>query len=323
MAIVSSLHSCNARRCVVLSALGRASGSEVSDAAALVQRELRNGDHRKALALAAARLRAFGAARQVPQRIYTLEELRLNGIDTARFLSPVDFTLGTVRRNLQLAALAGGIAAWQLFHLDQFQLLIGVVVALFVGTLDQIVYNGGVEALLLDTLGRVVSGKYKNRVAQHEAGHFLVAYLMGILPADYTLSSLDAFRKNGSLNVQAGTSFVDFEFQEEVSFKFPASKTLNKYACVALAGVATEFLKFGLAEGGLSDIQQLDELLKRLNFTQLKADSQVRWAVLNTVSILRRHLALHSKLAEAMDAGKSVGQCIELIETELAGCTDL
>lgn len=51
---------------------------------------------------------------------------------------------------------------------------------------------------------------------QHEAGHFLIAYLVGILPSGYTLSSLEALKKEGSLNVQAGTAFVDFEFLEEV-----------------------------------------------------------------------------------------------------------
>lgn len=51
---------------------------------------------------------------------------------------------------------------------------------------------------------------------QHEAGHFLVAYLVGILPRGYTLSSLEALQKEGSLNIQAGSAFVDFEFLEEV-----------------------------------------------------------------------------------------------------------
>jgi len=51
---------------------------------------------------------------------------------------------------------------------------------------------------------------------QHEAGHFLIAYLVGILPKGYTLSSLDGLVKEGSLNIQAGTAFVDFEFLEEV-----------------------------------------------------------------------------------------------------------
>ena len=54
-------------------------------------------------------------------------------------------------------------------------------------------------------------------LVQHEAGHFLVSYLVGILPRTYTLSSLDAFQRYGALNIQAGTTFVDNEFQREVA----------------------------------------------------------------------------------------------------------
>jgi len=34
---------------------------------------------------------------QVPKRIYSLEELRLNKIEAEKLLSPTDDTLGTVR----------------------------------------------------------------------------------------------------------------------------------------------------------------------------------------------------------------------------------
>ena len=59
----------------------------------------------------------------------------------------------------------------------------------------QVGNQGGLEALAVDTAGRVLSRTYAQRVALHEAGHFLVAYLLGVLPRGYTLSSLDAFQK--------------------------------------------------------------------------------------------------------------------------------
>ncbi|MCI08279.1 stress regulated protein [Trifolium medium] len=70
-----------------------------------------------------------------------------------------------------------------------------------------------------------------------------------------------------------------------------------------MAGVCTEYLIYGVSEGGLDDIRKLDSLLNGLGFTQKKADSQVRWSVLNTVLLLRRHEAARAKLAEAMSMG--------------------
>ncbi|XP_010244617.1 PREDICTED: uncharacterized protein LOC104588407 isoform X3 [Nelumbo nucifera] len=253
-----------------------------------VDKELASGNDVAALSLARdlqgkpGGLRCFGAARQIPQRLYTLDELKLNNIDTLSLLSPVDATLGSIERNLQVAAVLAGISAWVAFGLTQQQILLLSLGLLFLWSLDLVLVNGGIGSLVLDTIGHTVSQKYHNRVIQHEAGHFIIAYLLGILPKGYTLSSLEALRKEGSLNVQAGTAFVDFEFVEEVN------------------------------KGKVS--AQLDRLLKGLGFTQKKADSQVRWAVLNIVLLLRRHEGARSKLAEAMSMGRSVGFCIDTIE---------
>ena len=43
-----------------------------------------------------------------------------------------------------------------------------------------------------------------------------------------------------------------------------SSTSLDKYSCIALSGVATEYLLYGQSEGGLNDVQQLDGLLKAL-----------------------------------------------------------
>ncbi|XP_061348463.1 uncharacterized protein LOC133293860 isoform X1 [Gastrolobium bilobum] len=298
-----------------------------------VDKELTNGDDRAALALVKdlqgkpGGLRCFGAARQVPQRLYTLDELKLNGIETLSLLSPVDTTLGSIERNLQIAAIAGGLTAWNAFGISPQQIFYISLGLLFLWTLDSVSFGGGLGSLVVDTIGHSFSPKYHNRVIQHEAGHFLIAYLVGILPKRYTLSSLDALKMEGSLNVQAGTAFVDFEFLEEVgcfiyviisvnSGKLSAT-TLNKFSCIALAGLSAEYLIYGFAEGGLDDIRKLDSLLKGLGFTQKKADSQVRWSVLNTVLLLRRHEAARAKLAEAMSMGNSVGACIDIVENSI------
>ncbi|XP_021894064.1 uncharacterized protein LOC110811800 isoform X1 [Carica papaya] len=285
-----------------------------------VDKELAKGDDKAALSLVKdlqgkpGGLRCFGAARQVPQRLYTLDELKLNGIEPVSLLSPVDATLGSIERNLQLASLVGGFAAWKVFEFNPQQVLFLSLGILFLWTLDLVSFNGGVGSLVLDTIGHTFSQKYHDRVIQHEAGHFLIAYLVGILPKGYTLSSLEALKKEGSLNVQAGTAFVDNEFLEEVNAGKVSATTLNRFSCIALAGVATEYLLFGYAEGGLDDINKFDILLKSLGFTQKKADSQVRWSVLNTILLLRRHQVARTKLAEAMSMGTSVGSCIDIIE---------
>lgn len=207
------------------------------------------------------------------------------------------------------------------------------VLTAFLLTVDQVANAGGLEALVVDSAGRVLSGTYARRVALHEAGHFLVAYLLGLLPRGYALSSLDLFltcaqraaagrclrRRGGAapglggrpasrgagsssagcgaclhaaahqtrplspapprrrpcrskrqLNVQAGCQFCDSAFQAEVASGRLTSGSLDTYACVALAGVATEWLRFGRAEGGLADVLQLDRLLAALSFTQVR-----------------------------------------------------
>ncbi|XP_072954145.1 uncharacterized protein [Typha angustifolia] len=259
-----------------------------------VDEELRKGNDRTALSLVKdlqeklGAIQCFGAARQVPQRLYSLDELKLNGINTSSFLSPVDVTLGSIERNLQFAAVLGALSAWVVFGFSQLQILYVSLVLLFLWSLDL-----------------------------HEAGHFLIAYLLGVLPKGYMLTSLETLMKEGSLNVQAGTAFVDFEFLEEINTGKVSAKMLNRFSCIALAGVATEYLLYGYSEGGLADIDKLDGLLKSLGFTQKKADSQVRWAVLNTILLLRRHEKARLQLAEAMSAGKSVGLCIDVIENNI------
>ena len=76
---------------------------------------------------------------QVPQRLYTLDELKLNGIQTSSLLSPVDATLGSIERNLQLAAALGELAVWNVLRLSPQQILYFSLGLLFLWTLDSVI----------------------------------------------------------------------------------------------------------------------------------------------------------------------------------------
>lgn len=176
----------------------------------------------------------------------------------------------------------------------------------------------------------------------------MVAYLLGLLPRGYDLSSLEAFRRSRALNVQAGTRLCDVSFRREVSSGKLSSSSVDRAAAVALAGVAAEYCLFRRdgrkaggsgesggsstsgdfgeigesAEGGLGDIQQLDALLRALAFSQAKADSTVRYALLTAATLLRRHRGAHARLAEAMLRGEGVVECVAAVEEELAALAD-
>ena len=68
----------------------------------------------------------------------------------------------------------------------------------------------------------------------------------------------------GKFNIQAGTQFCDKSFSEEIAKGQISSTSLDRYTCIALAGVSAEYLKYGRAEGGLGDVQQLDALLRAI-----------------------------------------------------------
>ena len=60
-----------------------------------------------------------------------------------------------------------------------------------------------------------------------------------------------------------------------------------------------------------------------VQFTQKKTDGEIRWAVLNVTSLLRRHSKTHEKLAGAMAQGASVAACIGVIEDDLKSSADV
>lgn len=104
---------------------------------------------------------------QIPQRLYTLDELRLNGIETASLLAPVDSTLGSIERNLQIAVLLGGVAAWNVFGLSRQQILFSSLGLLLLWTLDAV----RISKLCFASLNILSNAlRCRNRLSYHTLG---------------------------------------------------------------------------------------------------------------------------------------------------------
>ena len=102
----------------------------------------------------------FGNARAVPKRLYSLEELRLNRIDTAKLLSPTEESIGKVEAQLQVSFL---LLMVTLAFADGDISRAGILgfTMLFLLTLDQISLGGGLRALTVDTVGGILNPDYR------------------------------------------------------------------------------------------------------------------------------------------------------------------
>lgn len=104
--------------------------------------------------------RGFGQARAIPKRLYSLEELRLNRIDTSKLLSPSEESVGKVEAQLQILFL---LLLVTVAFIDGDISRAGVLgfSMLFLLTLDQISLAGGLRALAIDTVGGIVNPEYR------------------------------------------------------------------------------------------------------------------------------------------------------------------
>ncbi|XP_047946656.1 uncharacterized protein LOC125193001 isoform X1 [Salvia hispanica] len=169
---------------------------------------------------------------------------------------------------------------------------------------------------------------YEDRLMclQHEAGHFLVGYMLGVLPRRYKVPSMEDLLQD---KFACGkVEFIGFEFLREVGIDPMSNRTFSKgklnkealkvFSCVILGGMAAEHLLFGYSELLHSDVEKFARVHRWLGFTADEVDFAQRQAAEATVIILSSQMEALSRLAEAMALGGSVGFCIETIEHTLS-----
>ncbi|GAV71426.1 hypothetical protein CFOL_v3_14920 [Cephalotus follicularis] len=146
---------------------------------------------------------------------------------------------------------------------------------------------------------------YQDRIARHEAAHFLISYLLGLPILGY---SLDIGKEHVNL--------IDQRLEKLIYSGQLDAKELDRLAVVAMAGLAAEGLEYDKVVGQSADLFTLQRLINRSK-PQLSKDQQqnlTRWAVLFAGSLLKNNKEIHRDLMTEMSKKATVIECIEAIE---------
>ncbi|KAL5100639.1 hypothetical protein RYX36_004966 [Vicia faba] len=155
---------------------------------------------------------------------------------------------------------------------------------------------------------------YRRRILIHEAGHLLIAYLMGCPIRGVILDPIVAMQMG--IQGQAGTQFWDEKVASDLAEGRLDGSAFDRYCMVLFAGIAAEALIYGEAEGGENDENLFRSICLLLEppLSVAEMSNQARWSVLQSYNLLKMHKSAHRAAVKAMESGSSLSGVIRRIE---------
>ncbi len=193
-----------------------------------------------------------------------------------------------------------------LFHISPTIPATLTFTVLGIATLDAFSLQGKGGNLLIDWIAGF-SPEHRERIIHHEAGHFLVAYLLGIPVMSYTLSAWEALKQKQP--GQGGVSFDDGELASQLERGTIAAQKLDRYCTIWMAGIAAEMLVYENSEGGADDRSKLSMVLTNLGFSASACEQKQRFCTLAAKTLLQENWLSYQALVKAMRERASVAEC--------------
>jgi len=175
-------------------------------------------------------------------------------------------------------------------------------------TFDTFRFQGKGGTILLDWLS---GAAHRDRVIRHEAGHFLVAYFLGIPITGYTLTAWEAFSQG-----QSGNGGVEVNTQI-ISQDVPVGEmrlNLERCCTVWMAGIAAETIVYGSAEGGIEDRQKVREAVISLGRPKSEFELKERSCTRQAQTMIKEHWESYEALVAAMEKRATVEECCQVIQ---------
>ncbi|HBE21437.1 MAG TPA: ATP-dependent Zn protease, partial [Cyanobacteria bacterium UBA11367] len=224
-----------------------------------------------------------------------MEQIVLNLIAIGIFGMTVSVLLGPL---LNISPVIPAVATFSLLSL---------------ATLDNFSFQGKGATLVLDWFARMRK-EHRDRILYHEAGHFLVASMLGIPITGYTLSAWEAF-KQGQEGL-GGVSFDTSQLAANVLNPGEMRLILDRFCTVWMAGIAAETLVYGNAEGGNEDREQLRQALISFGYSPTECAVKERWGILQAQSKIEANKIAYEALVVAMRERASVVECDRVIQEQ-------
>lgn len=158
----------------------------------------------------------------------------------------------------------------------------------------------------------------RRRILVHEAGHLLIAYLMGCPIRGVILDPIVAMQMG--IQGQAGTQFWDEKMANDLALGRLEGTVFDRYCMVLFAGIAAEALVYGEAEGGENDENLFRSICVLLQppLSVAEMSNRARWSVLQSYNLLKWHRHAHQAAVKALENGGVLSIVIRSIEDAMS-----
>lgn len=187
----------------------------------------------------------------------------------------------------------------------------------------------------------------RDRLCYHEAGHFLVGYLCGLPILEYNIND----EQGASLAIATPSVTVSTAPATASELSSPdhisvIERSIGSLLAISMAGVVAESLVFNNCKGGREDFPFALQMVSSYEFAKYKVrqnakkltsqsqsqsraleakegfelreevvDEYLRGGVMKALVLLRLHRESLDRIAVAMQAGKSVYEIVDVLET--------
>jgi hypothetical protein len=140
-----------------------------------------------------------------------------------------------------------------------------------------------------------------DRVARHEAAHFMCGYMCGLPIINYKL-------------LGEGIPCVEFSAGAQQRF---SKEQVAALSVTAMSGLVAEAMEFGDVRGAQNDLLELDQIFRKAEDFIGSAQQQdlTRWGALQAFVMLKGNKGKLDQVVEAFKNQKSVAECVAILES--------